>query len=653
MKTKIVDTPYGHFDQIEDTLIKKLRLLVSVFLHFAVLSSPMLITHPHIQLLIECIRLEEAEQVARYSLDQQHTLRELKAAGVVLHPIIVTRKNFGYAEYPEISFRLNFPPASNLFRDGAAIECFKVNEAPIKGILLELDSRQGSFRLYAPDFPEWIEEDGVGIKLAPDQRTTSIMKTVLQNIVNEQELFSLFNRLHGHEVIHKKINSRIPVSQFSNNQLNESQQQAVNAIIQNDEIIIVHGPPGTGKTTTLAEAVSQLVATGEKVLVSAPSNTAVDHLSKSLLSNGLNILRVGNTSKVDPLIFPHTPEGKLSDGRIRKEIKELRIRAEQLRSMALKYKRSYGKAEREQRNLLFREVKSIRQEIKKIQAYNESKLYENASVIIGTPIGLYDAALHHYNFDTLVIDEAGQCLEPLAWCIFPLARKIVLAGDHFQLPPTVLSNEAMQLGFNKSILEVAMEKTEAIHLLDTQYRMRQSIAGFSGVYFYDSLLQSAPHLPDIGVHLIFIDMAGSGFQETAGTNGASLKNDGELLVTRKIMEQDALDIQKTAFISPYNGQVDAAFEMFAPGLRISSIDSFQGQEKEVVILSLVRSNDANDIGFLKDYRRMNVAITRAKELLYVIGDSATIGADPFYNAFLEYVEKHGSYRSVWEYEIYA
>src|SRR5688500_2810050 len=155
------------------------------------------VTDPHLARLLDCINLEEKEQVKRYSLDQQHTLKSLKAEGLALHPITVTRKNFGYADYPEISFRLNFPAETNLFKDGSAIECFISGEPPVKGILLNLDGRSGEFRLFAPDYPDWIEDNGVGIKLAPDQRTTTIMKTVLNELENRKEMYRLFQQLHG------------------------------------------------------------------------------------------------------------------------------------------------------------------------------------------------------------------------------------------------------------------------------------------------------------------------------------------------------------------------------------------------------------------------------------------------------------------------
>jgi superfamily I DNA and/or RNA helicase len=607
--------------------------------------------HPQIKKLLECIDLEEKEQVQRFRLDQQHSLRALKAEGLALHPIKVTRKTFGYADYPEISFRLPYPPETGLFKDGSAIECFTTGEEPVKGVLLNLEGKSGEFRLFAPDYPDWLEDDGVGIKLAPDTRTSSIMKTVLEELESNKPVYRLFEQLHGDQKMPAHPKGQVKL-QFKNDRLNESQREAVEAVVANEQITIIHGPPGTGKTTTLIEAILQLIRKGEKILVSAPSNTAVDNISKGLIRNGVKLLRAGNTSKVDETIFPHTPEGKLMNSKELKEIRQLKKRAEEFRRMALKYKRSFGKAEREQRSLLFKEVKNIRGEIKKLQVYNEEKLFREADVIAGTPIGLYDAGLQKLTFNSLIIDEAGQCIEPLAWCIFPKAEKIVLAGDHWQLPPTVLSERAARLGLNRSILEAAIHTVQDIHLLNVQYRMRKMIAGFSSKYFYNSLLYTAEHLVDTGVHINFIDTAGTGFEETRGPDGSSLQNEGELKIAMALIETETLDRSVTALISPYAGQVASAKEKIVDGLRISTIDSFQGQEMENVIVSLVRSNENSEIGFLKDYRRMNVAITRAKEQLYVIGDSSTIGNDKFYKEFLEYIEKHGTYKTAWEYDLF-
>ena len=607
--------------------------------------------HPHLLQLIDCLDLEEKETSDRYRLDLQHSLRQLKGEGLALHPVIVTKKSFGYLDYPEISFRLPFPVESSRFRDGAAIEFFITGEEPVKGMLLELDGNKGAFRLFAPDFPDWSEDDGAGIKLAPDTRTTDILKRSLRSLEKDRDNEKLFLQLHKEEPVPMPETIGTSAIHYRNEQLNDSQRSAVRAMVENRRLAIIHGPPGTGKTTTLVEGIRQLTGDGRKVMVTAPSNAAVDHIAQELLKAGIRLLRVGNTGKVDPSVFPYTPEGRMAGSREQKDMKELRIRAEEFRRMAMKYKRNFGRDEREQRNLLLREVKSIRGEIRKIQAYHEEKLFADAQVVAGTPIGLQDSLPGNTRFDTIVMDEAGQCMEPFAWCLFPYAERIVLAGDHCQLPPTVISREAAEKGLGVSILERAVESGYPLTLLNTQYRMRMSIAGFSSGWFYHGLLLTASHLHDQGIHLTFIDTAGSGFNEECGSDGTSMQNEGELRIVKLLAELEALVPAETAFISPYSGQVSAAKATMEEGYRISTIDSFQGQEMKHVIVSLVRSNDDGIIGFLKDYRRMNVAMTRAKERLYVIGDSATIGADPFYRAFLEYVEKEGDYRTVWEFEI--
>jgi superfamily I DNA and/or RNA helicase len=476
------------------------------------------------------------------------------------------------------------------------------------------------------------------------------MTKALEGLEADKAMWLRFLELHG-EATPLQSGDRQPeiLPVFNNRNLNPSQQAAVKAILRNEGLLVVHGPPGTGKTTTLIEAVRQLADKGNRVLVAAPSNTAVDHLALGLVAQGLRVLRVGNAGKTDAALLPHTPEGKMQDGAVKKEIRDLRLRAEEFRCMALKYKRQFGRDEREQRRLLMQEVKSIRQEIRKLRAYEEEKMYRDAQVIAGTPIGLHDAGLKGLDADTLVIDEAGQCQEPLAWVVLPLAKRVVLAGDPWQLPPTVLSQEAAALGLGVSVLEAAMHLVPEVHLLDTQYRMRASIAGFSSGRFYRSLLRTADHLRDEGVHLVFVDTAGTGMEELEGPDGASLQNPGELDIALQLIDSESLDPSHTALISPYTGQVIAAAERMPSGMRIRTIDSFQGQEALNLIVSLVRSNDGGEIGFLKDYRRMNVAMTRAKERLYVIGDSATIGRDPFYAAMMSYVENKGAYRSAWEF----
>jgi superfamily I DNA and/or RNA helicase len=605
--------------------------------------------HPYISHLLKCLDLEEQEQSTRYQFDNQQSLKTLKSEGLAIHPIRITRKTFGYAEYPEISFRIPYPVETNSFKDGMAIECFCQGEESVKGVLLSSDGKQGEFRLFSPDFPDWLEDEGVGIKLTPDTRTSSIMRKALNDISFNDRSSNLFNKIHSLEQVSKQDQpSEQTKLTFLNNNLNESQKKAIEGMVIDDQFMILHGPPGTGKTTTLIEGIVQLAALGQKIIVSAPSNTAVDNLAKGLINKKLKFLRIGNNMKVDAEIFPFTPEGKLIESKQDKEIKKLRIRADEMRKMSNQYKRRFGKDEREQRNLLIKEVKSIRAQIKDIQRYNEEKLFAEAQVILGTPIGLMDDQAKKIDFDTLIIDEAGQCLEPLAWCIFPMANKIILAGDHLQLPPTVLSDKAIQLGFNKSILECCFRKFSTVYFLDTQYRMREPIAQFSNNYFYEGKLKTSKELLSIAEHIVFFDTAGTGYEEERGPDGVSVQNKGEIEIVAKIIEADKLNLPKTAFISPYAGQVSYAREILPKNLRLSTIDSFQGQEEETIIISLVRSNSDGQIGFLKDHRRMNVALTRAKEKLYIIGDSTTLAKDPYFDALFNYLEEISAYKTAWE-----
>lgn len=604
--------------------------------------------HPHQKNLLNCISLDMKEQEERYGAKGTEGIKQLKALGVMLHPINVVRKSFGYADYPEISFKLPYATDTSAFRDSSAIECTIDGETSVKGILLSMDGQKGMVRLYSPDFPDWIEDRGVGLKLAPDHFTSECMKTAVKEVSERPEMAKLFKEIHGDSNF-GSLNDATRKLEFVNDKLNESQRAAVNGMVESEGLTILHGPPGTGKTTTLIEGILQLIRDGKRILVSAPSNAAVDNVAKGLLNFGVNILRVGNTSKVDDAIFPHTLEGRMKDSKDAKEIKKLKIRSVELRKMSYQYKRNFGKAEREQRKALMQEVKRIRKEIRDVREYSAEKCFENSDVVLGTPIGIHNALKKNSEFDVVVMDEAGQAIEPLAWVIFPFAPNWVLAGDPFQLPPTVLSDQAARKGFDISILEQCFKQCKNIHFLDTQYRMRASIAEFSNAYFYEGKLKTPSNQADTSSHVLFYDTAGTGFEEKAGEDGRSLTNEGELEIIQKIIEANNWKIEDIGFISPYAGQVQLAKSMFSKTLKVSTVDSFQGQEMKIIIVSLVRSNADGNIGFLKDYRRMNVALTRAKEQLVVLGDSSTIGLDKFYDKFLKYTETIEGYQSAWEF----
>jgi len=604
---------------------------------------------PHIRFLLDNLALEEKAQVERFSLTDAGGVKALKREGLALHPVKINRKGYGFAEYPEFSFRVPQSQQTDNFRDGTAIELFFENETSVKGILLGINGGNGEARLLAPDFPDWIDDHGAGIKLTPDTKTQEIITEVLQSIDagSKAEAFPFFAYLHQNN------DSFLPEPRKYDTEtvgfLNESQQQALEKINGNEPVVIVHGPPGTGKTTTLVEAIAALVKHGEKVLVTAPSNAATDHIALQLIKRGIPALRIGNQSKMHADLLPYTLEGKLSQGNEQKQLKKMRIQAEEYRKMSHQYKRHFGKDDREQRKRLIQEVKNIRKEIRALQDFYADKWIDEAAVVCGTPIGLHDKALKGKEFNTLVIDEAGQCLESLAWVAIRNVQRLVLAGDHLQLPPTVISAEAERNGYNISFLEVMLARHPEKSLLRTQYRMRQSIVNFPNKYFYEGALETPANLQDKSKHLSFYDTAGTGFQEERSSENSSLTNPGELDIIGKIIETHAFDLAKCVLITPYSGQVALAKEMFPKTLRISTVDSFQGQECETVFISLVRSNDDNNLGFLTDYRRMNVAMTRAKENLIVIGDSSTFGNDHFFAAFLQHCEETAAYGSAWEF----
>jgi ATP-dependent RNA/DNA helicase IGHMBP2 len=602
-----------------------------------------------IEELIDLLKLEISAQNERYAIDGGLSLKQLKAEGYVLQPIRVQRKQYGYADYPEFEFTLPYPAETNNFRNGSSIQLFVEGEKAINGILLYLEGNKGEIRLHAADFPDWLEEKNVGVQLIADQRTNEIQLNRLKEIKDSKEWGRMFQKWHASYNDSITSTTSFEGIQFENKQLNDSQKIAIENCLGTSDIELIHGPPGTGKTTTIVELITQLVKQGKRVLVSAPSNTAVDNIGMRLAALKKEFLRVGNNVKVREELSPYTVEGKMEETQLKQTIKKMRIQSEQYRKMAHQYKRKFGKEEREQRNLLLQEVKSIRKEIRDLQKHFEDSLYEKSPIILGTPIALYDATFKENEFDVLIVDEAGQCLEPLIWVVLPFAKRYVLAGDPFQLPPTVISEEAQRKGLAASLLERLMTNQFPSHLLTVQYRMKAVIAEFSNRYFYEGKLQSLEQLSD-NEHLFFYDTAGADYTEQEDEQSASLYNKEELYFIRRLIQQESIDASKTVFITPYNGQLSQARELLAdiPFQRMSTIDSFQGQEAETVILSLVRSNPDQKIGFLSDYRRINVALTRAQQKLYIIGDSATIGSDDFYAQLLDFLEEIGAYHSVYE-----
>lgn len=451
--------------------------------------------------------------------------------------------------------------------------------------------------------------------------------------------------------------------------LNDSQQQAVRFALSANDLAIIHGPPGTGKTTTVVELIVQAVERGQQVLACAPSNTAVDNLLDRLVAKGQKVVRIGHPARVAEDLRGYTLDGLVEQHENMAVIAEMYREAEVLFKKAGKWTRH--RPVRGEKAALRDEAKQLKQHAKLMEKQAVEQILSRAKIICATTTFNEDL-LEDKWFDMLVIDEACQSTEPGCWVPILKADKIVLAGDHKQLPPTVLSREAAGQGFALSLLERQVQSygDKIQRMLTVQYRMHQGVMDFSSHHFYDGELIADDSVKD---HLLtdfesveaselttlpveFIDSAGAGWDEEVESEGLSKFNRQEAhLVVAKVQQlvQSGVEPAEIAVIAPYAAQVrylrdQLAATAGATSVEVDTVDGFQGREKEAVIISTVRSNGKGEIGFLGDERRMNVAMTRAKRKLIVIGDSATLGSSAFFQTLLEHFQQHAKYRSVFE-----
>ncbi len=606
-------------------------------------------------------REEEEKRLEAVLLEQSIKVR--KEEGLCRHPLQVSRISFGFGGAPEINFeQQNAVNRSDHFHAGSPVYVYRVNEPDkrYKAILVYLRKGEFKVQLADRDFPDDVRSGIWAADLRYDDKTFFEMELALNRLINveDRRLKELRDVLLGFR-LPSQAEEPDPISVDQN--LNPSQQFAVNSILIAPELAIVHGPPGTGKTTTITEAIRILTQKGEKVLVCAPTNAACDLLTLKLASTGVDVLRMGHSTRLGEHLLLHSFDARLDAMPEMKLVKDLRKRSEQLFHEASKFKRNFGKEERAERTQTKQEAKALQKEARDAEKYAVEKLVTGVQAVVCTLVVSSDSRLKACSFDTLVIDEAGQALEPASWIPIQKARRVILAGDPHQLPPTVKSEKAARMGLSVSLLEKCTERTNCAVLLNEQYRMNKRIMGFSNEWFYDNALKAhtsveSHALPDEEPVLEFIDTAGCGYSESHPTEGSkeSLVNEEEadLLVKHleKLLSHHGSAIQSVGVIAPYRAQVDLLQSLVPEDERIvcQTVDGFQGQERDVIYISLTRSNEEGRIGFLADYRRMNVAMTRARRKLVVIGDSATIGGDPFFKRFIQYCEREEAYRSAWE-----
>ncbi len=448
--------------------------------------------------------------------------------------------------------------------------------------------------------------------------------------------------------------------------LNPSQREAVRFALSASDVAAVHGPPGTGKTTTLVELIRQAVRRGDRVLVCAPSNLGVDNLLERLLAHGEHAVRLGHPARVLPQLREHTLDLMVDDHPDVRQARKFVKEAFALFRKAAKWTRA--KPEPGARHDMRQEARSLLADARRLEDQAVDRILNAAPILCATTTGLDPEVLGGRRFDLLVLDEACQTTEPGCWAPLLRCDRVVLAGDPCQLPPTVLSQEAARQGFGVSMLErlISLYGDRITRLLDVQYRMHEAIMAFPSAEFYGRALRAdalvAAHrlcdLPGVRTETLteapvqFIDTAGAGYDEEREPDGESRLNPQEAaLVGRKVraLLDAGVRPEDVAVIAPYAAQVRRLRELLPlAGLEIDSVDGFQGREKEAVVFSLVRSNTENEIGFLADVRRTNVALTRARRKLIVVGDSATLSALPFYRRLFEHFEATGAYQTVWE-----
>jgi ATP-dependent RNA/DNA helicase IGHMBP2 len=447
--------------------------------------------------------------------------------------------------------------------------------------------------------------------------------------------------------------------------LDPSQREAAAFALEARDVALIHGPPGTGKTTALVEVIRQAVRRGEKVLACAPSNIATDNLVERLAAGGARVVRLGHPARLLPAVLEHSLDALVEAA------EGSRIALDARRELEREERRVRKTRDRAARRALRDGIRRLRAEVRELEERVVRDILDRAEVVLATNVGAGDSLLSGIEFDRVAIDEAAQALEASSWIPILKGRMVVLAGDHRQLPPTIRSREGVEGGLGVTLFDrLHARHGEAVsRMLTVQYRMHERIMEWPSRELYGGRLVAHPsvatHLlrdlpgvapcPDTESPLVFIDTAGADLEETVEAEGDSKANEGEADIAARHVEAllaAGLRAEDIAVITPYNAQVDrlrARLSAAHPLLEIGSVDGFQGREKEAVVISLVRSNPRGEVGFLADDRRTNVAVTRARRHLAVIGDSATISRHGFLARLVAHCEARGEYRSAWEY----
>ena len=496
--------------------------------------------------------------------------------------------------------------------------------------------------------------EGLGVQLSFDETSYKMMFDALDRVMkaSNNRLAYLRDLFYNTQIMPQTFSFQSITFPY----LNKTQEEAVNRVLRAKDVMIVHGPPGTGKTTTLVEAINETLMRESQVLVCAQSNMAVDWISEKLVDRGIPVLRIGNPTRITDKMLALSYERRFE---AHPDYPQLWAIRKALRELRAKRKRGDDKYHQKLERLKERAIE--------LEIRINAQLFGEARVIASTLVGSSSRLLEGQKFGTLFIDEAAQALEAACWIPIRRVSRVILAGDHCQLPPTVKSIAALKGGLGKTLMERIVEnKPEVVTLLKMQYRMNEEIMRFSSDWFYGNQVESAPEVKyrsilDLDIPMTWVDTSQftvDGLQFTEEFVGESFgrinKAEAELTLLvlenyfSKIGKQRILDERlDVGIISPYRAQVQHLrrlikkrefFKPYRSLISVNTVDGFQGQERDIILISLVRANDEGQIGFLRDLRRMNVAITRARMKLIILGDASTMTRHPFYKKLYDYIE---------------
>ncbi|EMO95591.1 AAA domain-containing protein [Leptospira interrogans] len=588
--------------------------------------------------------------------------------GITLYPIVYEEQTLGREGNWILTFRFSNQEEYPIkFQTGAPVQ-FGKNEDRAKAILVSLHKEK--IKISIEEVPEWAEEGKCFLDLLPDETSYKEMFNALDAVRLATKGTRLYvNRefLLGYgkpDLISTRDSDRSRILGRISTSLNESQKNAVIHSVLSEDVMIIHGPPGTGKTTTLTEIVSQLVAEEKKILVSAPTNSACDLLAESISARGILVLRLGHPARINEITIHSTLDYKLFHHPDGKLLNEYRKDVIEISKQAKKFKRNFGEKEREERKKLFTEVKELKKTIRSMEIGLIDSLVSSHPVIVSTPVASARGILENRTFDFCVLDESSQALEPAFWIPILKSDRVILAGDHKQLPPTLFSEKNY---LETTLFEKAVENLESygrVFLLDTQYRMKDEISAFPSKEFYSGLLKSGrsekerkSNFPKTFPFLNafqWIDTSGTDSEEVILDDSISNPFEADLQVRLCfLLKENDWPEDEITILSPYRAQVRLISEKLRDvgltKINVSTIDSFQGRENRCILLGFVRSNLEGRSGFLKESRRINVGMTRARDLLLCIGDSSTLSQDPFLSKLIRFAEEKEVFRTAWEF----